>query len=106
MYQGDEVAAVAADTEEHAIDAARAVKVEYEPLPSVISVESALAGRAPEGVFPNGNVRAGQYAGESAISPRDSRPRRTPWSRPTRPTSSRMPAWKRTARCASGTATS
>jgi xanthine dehydrogenase YagR molybdenum-binding subunit len=58
MYQGDEVAAVAADTEEHAIDAARAVKVEYEPLPSVISVESALAGRAPEGVFPNGNVRA------------------------------------------------
>ena len=57
MYQGDEVAAVVADTEEHAIDAARAVKVEYEALPSVISVESALAGRAPEGVFPNGNFR-------------------------------------------------
>ena len=57
MYQGDEIAAVAADTEEHALDAARAVKVEYEALPSVISVESALAGRAPEGVFPNGNVR-------------------------------------------------
>ena len=57
MFQGDEIAAVAADTEEHAIDAARAVKVEYEPLPSVISVESALAGRAPEGVFPTGNVR-------------------------------------------------
>src|SRR6185437_3819342 len=37
MYQGDEVAAVAADTEEHAIDAARAVKVVYEPLPAVIS---------------------------------------------------------------------
>src|SRR6185295_18902687 len=62
LYQGDEVAAVAADTEEHAIDAARAVKVEYEPLPAVISVDSALAGRAPEGVFPNGNVRAGQTA--------------------------------------------
>ena len=57
LFQGDEVAAVAADTEEHAIDAARAVKVEYEPLPAVISVDSALAGRAPEGVFPNGNVR-------------------------------------------------
>jgi len=62
LFQGDEIAAVAADTEEHAIDAARAVKVEYEPLPAVISVESALAGRAPEGVFPNGNVRQGQVA--------------------------------------------
>jgi len=57
LYQGDEIAAVAADTEEHAIDAARAVKVQYEPLPAVISVESALAGRAPDGVFPNGNSR-------------------------------------------------
>jgi xanthine dehydrogenase YagR molybdenum-binding subunit len=57
LYQGDEIAAVAADTEEHAIDAARAVKVQYEVLPAVISVDSALAGRAPEGVFPNGNVR-------------------------------------------------
>ena len=35
MYQGDEVAAVAADTEERAIDAARLVKVEYEVLPHV-----------------------------------------------------------------------
>jgi xanthine dehydrogenase YagR molybdenum-binding subunit len=60
MFQGDEVAAVVADTEEHAIDAARAVKVVYEALPAVISVESALAGRAPEGVFPTGNVRQGQ----------------------------------------------
>jgi len=68
MWQGDEVAAVAADTEEHAIDAARAVKVEYEVLPAVINVDSALAGRAPEGVFPNGNVRVGtaQDAGDLA----------------------------------------
>jgi xanthine dehydrogenase YagR molybdenum-binding subunit len=61
MYQGDEVAAVAADTEEHAIDAARAVKVEYEVLPAVISVDSALAGRAPE-VFTPANVRAANTA--------------------------------------------
>ena len=61
MFQGDEVAAVAADTEEHAIDVERAVKVVYEPLPSVISVESALAGRAPE-VFQPANVRVGQTA--------------------------------------------
>src|SRR5204863_9981676 len=67
MYQGDEVAAVVADTEEHAIDAARAVKVEYEVLPSVISVESALAGRAPE-VFTPANVRVGtaQESGDLA----------------------------------------
>jgi xanthine dehydrogenase YagR molybdenum-binding subunit len=56
MYQGDEIAAVVADTEEHAIDAARAVKVQYEPMPAVISVDSVLAGRAPE-VFTPSNVR-------------------------------------------------
>ena len=61
MYQGDEVAAVAADTEEHAIDAARAVKVEYEVLPAVISVDSALAGRAPE-VFTPANIRQANAA--------------------------------------------
>ena len=59
MFQGDEVAAVAADTEEHAIDAARLVKVEYEVLPHVTNVEQALAGKAPP-VFTNGNVRQGQ----------------------------------------------
>jgi xanthine dehydrogenase YagR molybdenum-binding subunit len=32
-YAGDEILALAADTEEHALDAARAVKVEYEVLP-------------------------------------------------------------------------
>jgi len=59
MFQGDEVAAVAADTEEHAIDAARSITVEYEVLPHVTVVERALAGTAPE-VFTSGNVRSGQ----------------------------------------------
>jgi xanthine dehydrogenase YagR molybdenum-binding subunit len=59
MYQGDEIAAVVADTEEHAIDAARAVKVEYEVLPPVVSVDAALAGTAPQ-VFTPANVRVGQ----------------------------------------------
>ena len=72
MFQGDEIAAVAADTEEHAIDAARLVKVEYEVLPAVIQVDQALAGTAPA-VFaasgpatdntpgtPRSNVRQGQ----------------------------------------------
>jgi xanthine dehydrogenase YagR molybdenum-binding subunit len=59
MFQGDEVAAVAADTEEHAIDAARLVKVEYEVLPHLTVVEQALTGKGPE-VFTKGNVRQGQ----------------------------------------------
>jgi xanthine dehydrogenase YagR molybdenum-binding subunit len=58
MYQGDEIAAVAADTEEHAIDAARLVKVEYEVLPHVILVDQALSGAAPP-VFTPSNVRQG-----------------------------------------------
>jgi xanthine dehydrogenase YagR molybdenum-binding subunit len=67
MFQGDEVAGVAADTEEHAIDAARAIKVQYEVLPHVTVVEKALAGSAPE-VFTGGNVREGrpQQAGDLA----------------------------------------
>jgi xanthine dehydrogenase YagR molybdenum-binding subunit len=59
MFQGDEVAAVAADSEEHAIDAARLVKVDYEVLPHVTNVDQALAGSAPQ-VFTGGNVRPGQ----------------------------------------------
>src|SRR4051794_2002661 len=58
MYQGDEVAAVAADTEEHAIDAARLIKVEYDVMPHVIVVDQALSGNAPA-VFNGGNVRPG-----------------------------------------------
>jgi xanthine dehydrogenase YagR molybdenum-binding subunit len=58
MYQGDEVAAVAADTEEHAIDAARLVKVEYEVLPHLSTVDQALTGNAPA-VFTPSNVRQG-----------------------------------------------
>jgi xanthine dehydrogenase YagR molybdenum-binding subunit len=58
MFQGDEIAAIAADTEERAIHAARLVKVEYEVLPHVISVDAALAGSAPP-VFTGGNVRQG-----------------------------------------------
>jgi CO/xanthine dehydrogenase Mo-binding subunit len=41
FYAGDEIAAVAADTEEHARDALRAIKVEYEVLDHVVSEEEA-----------------------------------------------------------------
>jgi xanthine dehydrogenase YagR molybdenum-binding subunit len=42
QYAGDEIAAVAAETEEQARDALRAVKIEYEVLPHVVSEEAAL----------------------------------------------------------------
>ena len=58
MYQGDPVAAVAADTEERALDAARLVRVRYETLPHFANVEQAMAADAPA-VFPNGNTRQG-----------------------------------------------
>src|SRR4029079_15355245 len=58
LYQGDPVAAVAADTEEHARDAARLVKVEYERLPHLSSEAAAMAADAPL-VLPSGNTRKG-----------------------------------------------
>jgi xanthine dehydrogenase YagR molybdenum-binding subunit len=59
MYQGDAVAAVAADTEDRAIDAARLVKVQYQVLPHLANVEQAMDPGAAV-VFPGGNVRQGQ----------------------------------------------
>ena len=46
-YQGDDIAAVAAETEEQARDAVRAIKVEYEVLPHVVTEEQAMAEGAP-----------------------------------------------------------
>ncbi|HET8645632.1 MAG TPA: molybdopterin cofactor-binding domain-containing protein, partial [Vicinamibacteria bacterium] len=46
-HQGEEVAAVAADTLEHARAALRAVAVEYEELPFVLDAAAALAPGAP-----------------------------------------------------------
>jgi xanthine dehydrogenase YagR molybdenum-binding subunit len=58
MFQGDEVAAVAADTEEHAWDAMRLIKVQYEELPHLANVDQALAADAPV-VFEGGNQKLG-----------------------------------------------
>jgi xanthine dehydrogenase YagR molybdenum-binding subunit len=55
-YQGQEVAAVAAETEAQARDAARLVRVQYEVLPHLATVEQAMRPEAPK-VFPDGNVR-------------------------------------------------
>jgi len=53
-YEGEEVAAVAAETPEQAHDAARAVLVEYEALPVVLDPAAALAPEAPA-LHPGGN---------------------------------------------------
>lgn len=55
MYVGDEVAAVAATTEDIARDALRAIRVEYEVLPFLATVEAAMRPEAPT-VFDKGNV--------------------------------------------------
>jgi CO/xanthine dehydrogenase Mo-binding subunit len=57
-FVGDEVAAVAAESEEVADDALRLIDVEYEPLPFVVSLEAALEPGAPR-VHESGN-RAGE----------------------------------------------
>jgi xanthine dehydrogenase YagR molybdenum-binding subunit len=41
-YAGDEILAIAADTEEHALDCIHAVKIQYEPLEFLVNEETAL----------------------------------------------------------------
>jgi xanthine dehydrogenase YagR molybdenum-binding subunit len=59
MYQGDEVAAVAAATEEQANDALRLIAVEYEVLPHIATEALALRPDAPP-VFEGGNIKEGK----------------------------------------------
>jgi xanthine dehydrogenase YagR molybdenum-binding subunit len=54
-FVGDEVAAVAADSEEIADDALRLIEVEYEPLPFAVDLEAALRPDAPR-LRPSGNL--------------------------------------------------
>ena len=46
-YDGDEVAAVAADTVYQAWDAVRAIKVDYDVLPNAVTIDEALKPGAP-----------------------------------------------------------
>jgi xanthine dehydrogenase YagR molybdenum-binding subunit len=55
FYAGEEVAAVAATTEEIAADAVRLIKVDYEVLPHLATIDQAQRPEAPQ-VFPKGNV--------------------------------------------------
>src|SRR5947208_8037780 len=56
-YAGQPVALVVADTAAHAVDALEALRVDYEPLPAVASIDDALRAGGPR-VHPNGNVAA------------------------------------------------
>ena len=58
-YHGDDIAAVAAETEEQARDAVRAIKVEYEVLPHVATEALAMAEGRPRS-SEGGNVRKGR----------------------------------------------
>jgi xanthine dehydrogenase YagR molybdenum-binding subunit len=54
-FVGDEVAAVAADSEEIAEDALRLIEVVYEPLPFVVDIEAARKPGAPQ-LYEGGNI--------------------------------------------------
>ncbi len=58
-YQAEEIAAVAAETEEIAKDACKAIKVEFEVLPHAVTVEQALADGAPS-LTRRGNTQEGR----------------------------------------------
>ena len=58
-YFGEEIAAVAAETEELARDGCKAIAVEFEVLPHAVTVEQALAKDAPK-LTPRGNTQAGR----------------------------------------------
>jgi len=66
LFQGQEVAAVAADTEEQAIDAVRMIAIQYEVLPHLATVEQGLRPEAPR-VFPDGNVREANVLEEGTV---------------------------------------
>jgi len=64
-FAGDEIAAVAADTEEHALDALQAIKVEYDVLEHLVKEEDALKEPSKKTVSGGGqgNVGPGPGAG-------------------------------------------
>jgi xanthine dehydrogenase YagR molybdenum-binding subunit len=65
-YQGEEVAAVAATTEQIARDAVRLIKVDYELLAHLATVEQSMSPNAPQ-AFPRGNVTQPQLTQEGDV---------------------------------------
>jgi xanthine dehydrogenase YagR molybdenum-binding subunit len=58
-HQGEFIAAVAAETEEQARDAVRAIKIEYQVLPHAVTEAQSMADGAPK-IATSGNIRAGR----------------------------------------------
>src|SRR5262245_44153383 len=56
-FPGAEIAAIAADTEEHAEDAIRAIRIDYEQLPHLVKEEDAL--RATTNTVAGTNIQGG-----------------------------------------------
>lgn len=70
-YQGQEVAGVAADSEDHARDAVAAIRVEYEPLPHAVRTEVAAQDegrRSKPDVEEKGDVDGGLAAAAARIA--------------------------------------
>jgi xanthine dehydrogenase YagR molybdenum-binding subunit len=59
LYPGEEIGALAAATEQQAADALRMIKVEWEVLPPLATVEQSMRPEAPQ-VFTPANTRRGQ----------------------------------------------
>src|SRR5687767_13607037 len=66
MYAGEEIAAVAALTEQQAADAIRMIRVEWEVLPHLATVEQAMRPEAPK-VFEPNNTRTGNTEEEGDV---------------------------------------
>ena len=104
-YDGEDVAAVAADDELVAGDALDLIKVEYDELPFVIDAEEALKPGAPE-VQPGGNLDGARRGSTGAGISRAVSPGPTKWwSEFTARRRCIIPAWKLTGRWRPGKAT-
>ena len=66
-YQGEEVAAVAATTEEIARDAIRLIKVDYEVLPALATIEQSRSPNAPQAFAPRPNVSQPRITSEGDV---------------------------------------
>ena len=105
MYQGDPVAARRRRHRGARATTPRVlIRVQYEQLPHLASVEQAMAADAPD-VFPGGNTREGQTEETGDLDAGFAKAAHVV-ERPIPRMSSRTCASKRTAACASGTATS
>ena len=90
LYEGHAVAAVAASTRDQAQAAAAAVKVEYDVLPAVLTIDQALAPDAPRAARPHDD-RRGQPARGGALQHQQHHP--VLGRRPTSTPGSLRPTW-------------